>query len=165
MIPILKLLNFKKCRLAKQRTLRRRSVVTAPEVIRPLVHTTDEWWLACKETSPSIPSPHLDLAWTYLANNIPSPTWRTTFLHLPGEQHSFTYLENNIPSPTWRTTFLHLTWAWPGPDLDLDLDLDLELDLDLDLDLDFTWTWTTPGPGPGPGLHLDTRDFSRSDVS
>ena len=30
-------------------------------VIRPLVHTTDEWWLACKETSPSIPSPHLDL--------------------------------------------------------------------------------------------------------
>ena len=111
---------------SKQRTLRRRSVVTAPEVIRPLVHTTDEWWLACKETSPSIPSPHLDLAWTYLENNIPSPTWRTTFLHLLGEQHSFTYLENNIPSPhleeawtytwtwpgpTWRTTFLHLTWT------------------------------------------------------
>ena len=100
---------------SKQRTLRRRSVVTAPEVIRPLVHTTDEWWLACKETSPSIPS----------------PTWRTTFLHLLGEQHSFTYLENNIPSP-------HLGLAWTGP-----------------RPRPRPRPRTGPGPRPGPGLHMD----------
>ena len=70
-------------------------------------------------------------SFTYLANNIPSPTWRTTFLHLLGEQHSFTYLENNIPSP-------HLGLAWTGP-----------------RPRPRPRPRTGPGPRPGPGLHMD----------
>ena len=85
-------------------------------------------------------------SFTYLENNIPSPTWRTTFLHLLGEQHSFTspgggldlhldlawtYLENNIPSP-------HLGLAWTGP-----------------RPRPRPRPRTGPGPTPGPGLHMD----------
>ena len=78
-----------------------------------MVHTTDEWWLACKETSPSIPSPHLDLAWTYLENNIPSPhlglAWTGPGLHLDLDLDlDFTWtpeispdqMSPEIPSPT-----------------------------------------------------------------
>ena len=92
----------------KQRTLRRRSVVTAREVIRPLVHTTDEWWLACKETSPNIPSPHLDLAWTYTWT-WPGPTWRATFLLQLHLLH-LDLLLLSLPRPVIKLVQLQVSW-------------------------------------------------------